>query len=55
MCAVVTSRAKVERLEVLAAVLAERMSQTVRKNHNVVITKVGFWVDSEFRVFLESI
>ncbi|XP_062714303.1 uncharacterized protein LOC109417163 [Aedes albopictus] len=55
MCALVTSRAKVAplkqlsipRLELLAAVLAARMSQTVRENHNFVITKVAFWVDAE--------
>ncbi|XP_062704467.1 uncharacterized protein LOC134286808 [Aedes albopictus] len=55
MCALVMSKAKVAplkqlsipRLELLAAVLGARMSQTVRENHNFAITKVVFWIDAE--------
>ncbi|XP_065090808.1 uncharacterized protein LOC135711770 [Ochlerotatus camptorhynchus] len=51
----VMSRAKVTplkqlsipRLELMAAVLGVRLSQTVRENHTFSISRVVFWVDAE--------
>ncbi|XP_055527785.1 uncharacterized protein LOC129720345 [Wyeomyia smithii] len=53
-CALVMSRSKVAplkqvsipRLELLAAVLAARLSRTVIENHSLVVGRVVFWVDA---------